>query len=100
MNIKTIMSIIVGIIVLNSAFTLLPLPGIITTLALAGAIVLLFMAGVKGGIIGKAALIVGAIFLIYALPSILIWVGISLPLQKLAFILGGILLIINPFINV
>ena len=107
MNVKTIISIIIGIILLNnSLYTIIPLPGIISIVAIIGAAILLLMDSAKGGILGKICLVFGIIIGIYALASILSFVGISIPfigfiysLQRLAFIIGGILLIINPFIN-
>jgi len=107
LNAKTIGGIIIGIILLNnSLYTIIALPGIISLIAIIGAAALLLMDSTKGGILGKACLVFGIIVGIYALASILSFVGISLPfisfiygLQRLAFILGGILLIISPFVN-
>jgi len=107
MNVKTIISIILGIILLNnSLYTIIPLPGMISLIALIGAAILLFMDGAKGGILGKISFIFAIIIGIYALVAILGVVGISLPfisfisgLERLAFILGGVLLIINPFVS-
>lgn len=106
-NAKTIGSIIIGIILLNnSLYTIIPLPAIISAIAVIGAAILLLMDSVKGGILGKICLIFGIIIGIYALAAILSLVGVSLGFisfiynfQRLAFIIGGILLIINPFIN-
>jgi len=108
MNIKTIIGIIIGIILLNnSLYTIIPLPGIISIIAVIGAAVLLLMDSVKGGILGKICLVFGIIIGIYALAAVLSFVGISLPfigfiysLQRLAFILGGILLIVSPFVHI
>ncbi len=107
MNIKTIIGIMLGIVLLNSSlYTIMPLPGIITLIAIVGAAVVLLMDSFKGGILGKACLIFGIIIGIYALAAVLSFVGISIPfigfiysLQKLALIIGGILLIISPFVN-
>ena len=105
---KTIAGIIAGIILLNnSLYTIIPLPVIITLIAITAAAALLLMDSLKGGIIGKACLIFGIIIGIYAASSILGLIGISIPyigfiyrLQSLAFIVGGILLIISPFVNI
>ncbi len=107
MNIKTIISIILGILLLNnSLYTLISLPGIITLITLIGAVILLFMDGTKGGIVGKISFVFAIIIGVYALVTILNTIGISLPFisiiygaQRLALIVGGILLIINPFVN-
>jgi len=107
MNIKTIASIMVGIILLNnSLYTIIPLPGIISIAAIVAAAILLFMDSIKGGILGKVCLVFGIIIGIYALVLVLSMIGMSLPfisfifsIQKFAFILGGILLIISPFVN-
>lgn len=106
-NAKTIGSIIVGIILLNnSLYTITPLPAIISAIAVIGAAILLLMNSVKGGILGKICLIFGITIGIYALALISGFVGISLPfisfiygLQRLAFIVGGMLLTISPFVN-
>ncbi|MBW2974278.1 hypothetical protein KY366_01040 [Candidatus Woesearchaeota archaeon] len=108
MNAKTIISVIIGIILLNiSLYTIIPIPGMVTLIAIVGAAVLLLMDSVRGGILGKACLIIGIIVGIYALSSLLAFVGMSLPfigliyrLQKLAYISGGVLLIINPFVHI
>jgi len=105
LNAKSIGSIIIGIILLNnSLFPIIPLPGIITIIAIVAAAALLLMDSAKGGIIGKASLILGIIIGIYALAAILSLIGISIPfigfiysVQKYAYILGGILLIMAPF---
>lgn len=107
MNIKTIISVIFGIILLNnSIFTIIPLPGIISTIAVIGAAILLLLYSTSGGILGKVSLALGIIIGIYALAAILSLVGISIPFisfiyraQRLAFIAGGALLIIKPFVN-
>ena len=107
MNVKAIIGIIVGIILLNgSLFTLIPLPGMITVLAVIVAAALLLMDMAKGGIIGKVNLAFGIIIAVYAVTAILSLLGISIPfisfiysLQRLAYIIGGVLLIINPFVN-
>lgn len=107
MNIKTIISVILGIILLNSSlYTIISLPEIISIIAIIGAAILLLMDSAKGGILGKICLIFGIIIGIYALAAVLSFVGMSLTfisfiyrLQRLAFIIGGILLIISPFVN-
>ena len=101
MNIKKIASIIIGIVLLNlSLYTLIPLTGIGILISLVGAAALLLMDSAKGGIIGKASLILGIIIGIYALTAVL---GIGIPfiyfIQKYVYTSGGVLLIINPFIN-
>ena len=107
MNIKTIIGIIIGIILLNnSLYTIIPLPGIITIIAVIGAAALLLMDSIKGGILGKVCLIFGIIISIYALTAVLGFIGISIPfigfiyrLQRLAYVIGGALLIVSPFVN-
>ncbi|MEA2037588.1 MAG: hypothetical protein U9O94_08820 [Nanoarchaeota archaeon] len=99
MNIKAIISLLLGVLLLNTALALIPIPGTINLIVLAGAIILLFIDGTKSGLFGKASFVLAAIIAIYALPSILSFIGISVPLEKLVFVLAGILLIINPFVN-
>ncbi len=107
MNAKMIIGVILGIILLNnSIYTLIPLPGIVSILAIIGATILLFMDGAKGGMLGKACLLFGIIIGVYAVVAILGMVGVSLPFlsfiyraERYAYIIGGILLIISPFVN-
>jgi hypothetical protein len=107
MNAKAIIGIIVGVILLNSSyFTIMPLPGLLTVAAIVAASALLLMDGAKGGILGKADLAFGIIIGVYALQAVLGYVGIVIPFisfiysfQSLAFLIGGVLLIINPFAN-
>ncbi len=104
-NARKIGSIIIGIVLLNnSLYPIIPLPGIISLIAIVGAAALLLMDSAKGGIMGKASLVLGIIIGIYALAAVLSLIGISIPfvsfiysVQKYAYILGGILLIISPF---
>jgi len=108
MNAKSIIGIILGIILLNNGlYTIIPLPGVISTLAIIVAAILLFMDSTKGGMLGKICLLFGIIIGIYALAAISSFIGISLPflsfiyrLERLAFIIGGVLLIVSPFVNI
>jgi hypothetical protein len=108
LNAKTIGGIILGIILLNnSLYTIIALPAIINIIAVIGAAVLLIMDSMKGGIIGKICLVFGIIIGIYALAAVLGFLGMPLTvlsfifgLQRLAYIVGGILLIVSPFVNV
>ena len=53
MNAKSIIGIILGIILLNNGlYTIIPLPGVISTLAIIVAAILLFMDSTKGGMLG------------------------------------------------
>lgn len=107
MDIKKIIGIVLGIVLLNnSLYTLIPLPGIISLVALIGAAILLFIQGKSGGMLSKIFLVVGIIIGIYALAGILGFVGISLPfisiiyrIERLALIAGGILLIVGSFVD-
>lgn len=105
MNINALLSVIAGIILLNnSLFTIIPLPGIIDTLALGVAAFYLLKGFGKGSAIGKIYLVVGIIIAIFALSNILGFVGIGLPfigflykLYRISLIIGGVLLLLNPF---
>lgn len=107
-SIKKIGGVLIGLILLNnSLYPIISLPTTITLIAIIGAAALLLMDSLKGGILGKACLIFGIIIGIYALAGLSGFIGISIPfisfiygLQNLAFIVGGILLIITPFINI
>ena len=84
MNIRKIGILIVMLLLVNNAiFTLFPLPGIVDTIAVTAAAVLLFMGVAKGGAMGKTFLVVSIIVAIYALLAILSYVGIALPLAFL-----------------
>ena len=107
MDIKKIIAVLLGIVLLNnSVYTIIPLPGIVSLIAITGAAILLFMES-RGGMLGKICLVFGIIIGVYALAAILSFAGISLPFisfiyrfEKFALIIGGILLIVKPFVNI
>jgi hypothetical protein len=102
-----ILSILFGIILLyNSLFPIIPLPGMVSLIALIGATIFLIVGASKGGIMGKISIAFAIIIGVYTLVAILNLIGISLPfisfiyrLEKISFILGGVILIIDAMIN-
>ena len=71
MNIKTVLSVIFGIILLNnSLFTIIILPGMVSLLALIGATAILLVDGVKGGTMGKICMALGIVLGVFAVFSV------------------------------
>ncbi len=105
MNINALLSVVAGIILLNnSLFTIVPLPGIVNTAALAVAAFYLLKGIGKGSTLGKIYLAVGIIIGIFAISNILAFVGIGIPfidyvykIYRISLMVGGVLLLLNPF---
>ena len=105
MNPKMIGSIIVAIILINTTlFSIIPLPGIVITAAVVATAALLLMSSTKGGILGKASLVIGIIVAIFAVDSILNLLGISIPFVSYLYIVysysliaAAAMLLINAF---
>ncbi|MBU0629080.1 MAG: hypothetical protein KKC75_07870 [Nanoarchaeota archaeon] len=100
LNPKSIIYIILAILLFNNnVYPLIPLPGILSLLIMATAAIALIIAGVKGSFIGKVSLVIGVIILLDLLPSLLSYIGISLPIPMILYAIGTLLLLISPFMG-
>ena len=100
MDAKKIIYIILAILLFNNnVYPLIPLPGIVSLLIMAAAAIALIIQGTKGSLIGKASLVIGIIIIIGLLPSLISYLGISLPIQLIIYAIGVLLLLISPFMS-